>query len=93
MTNRDRDDEICLRCGAILQCRVDRATLFGMPVPTKREYCEVCCYLENVRLFALCKCPYKEPMPRLGLDGKVPQSVYDKIEKLRQDLAGMKLLF
>jgi hypothetical protein len=89
----DDDKEMCLTCGAILKSRVDRSMILGIPIPTKREYCEVCCYLQNERLSSLCQCPYKEPMPRLRRDGSVPQSVFDKIKQLQRDLAGIKPLF
>lgn len=93
MRHNENDEEICLQCGTILKCRVDRTTVFGVPVPTKREYCEVCCYLEYERLVKLCPCPHKTPMPRLTRDGHVPQIVLDQIAKAQRDLAGVKPLF
>jgi hypothetical protein len=85
--------EICLKCGAILRNQVETQRILGVPVPTKRNHCEFCCYFENFRTQSLCERPFKVLMPRPLKSGAVPPAILEEIERYRERCEGVKPLF
>lgn len=65
--------DICLGCGKVIVAQASTINLLGSPVVVRRqEYCLRCGYLNLMNAQMLCRRPYREPMPRIKKDGRLP---------------------